>query len=236
MTNAIGILRELHRLRRHIKNLQDEIKRVPLQLRAQQAKLGRQEDEIKAAHDALNHLKVTIRENEVSLKQKHQQIVKWEGQLQGASSKKEYDALQHEIAAEKAKCGELEDAILADMAKSEEATAHIPELEKALKAGKDELARFDKTSRERVATLSEELKRAQAQLKEVEATLPPDIRPQYERLVGSMGEDALSLAKNNTCSACYTALTQQQSNDLLAGRLVTCKSCGRIVYLAEEAL
>jgi predicted nucleic acid-binding Zn-ribbon protein len=236
MAGAIGILRELHRLRRHSASLQEEINRVPLRIRAQQTRLARQEDDLKAAHDVLNHVKVTIRQNEGALKQTHQQIKKYEEQLRLISSKKEYDALQHEIAGEKKKCGELEDAILEGMTTSEEQAARMPELEKALKAGKDELARFETSSRERVAALSEELRRTQAQLKEVEETLPPDVRPTYERLVAVKGEDALSLGKNGTCSACYSALTEQQRNDLAAGRLVTCKSCGRIVYLADEGL
>jgi len=236
MSDAIGILRELHRLRRHIKGLQEEINRVPLKIKAQQTRLTRQEEELKAAHDALNHIKVDVRQNEGTLKQTHQQIKKWEDQLRLISSKKEYDALQHEIADARKKCGELEDTILEGMTKAEEQNVRIPELEKALKAGKDELARFEVTSKERVASLGEELLRTQAQLKEVEATLPPDIRPQYERLVTSRGEDALALATKNICSACHSGLTEQQRNDLRAGRLVTCKTCGRIVYLADEAL
>jgi predicted nucleic acid-binding Zn-ribbon protein len=236
MANAIGILRELHRLRRHIAALQEEINRVPRQIKAQQAKLARQEEELKAAQDGLKHVKVTIHQNEVALKQTHQQIAKYEGQLREITSKKEYDALQHEIASERKKCGELEDLILEGMGKAEEETARLPQLEKALKAGKDELARFETTSKERVATLTAELQKTQGQLKEVEASLPEDVRPTYERLVAAKGEDALSLAKNNTCSACHSALTMQQSNDLMAGRLVTCKTCGRIVYLADEAL
>jgi predicted nucleic acid-binding Zn-ribbon protein len=236
MAGAIGILRELHRLRRHIAGLQEEINRVPLKIRAQQAKLARQEEELKAARDALQHTKVTIHQNEVSLKQTHQQIARFEGQLREITSKKEYDALQHEIASERTKCGGVEDAILEGMTVAEEQTTRLPELEKALKAGKDELARFETTSKERVATMTEELRRTQGQLKEVEGTLPDGIRKDYERLVAAKGEDALSLAKNNTCSACYTALTEQQRNDLSAGRLVLCKSCGRIVYLADESL
>jgi predicted nucleic acid-binding Zn-ribbon protein len=236
MSGAIGTLRELHRLRRHIKGLREEIERIPRQGRAQQAKIARQEEEVKAAHDSLNHVKVTIRQNEGALKQRHQQIAKYEGQLRDITSKKEYDALQHEIANERKQCGELEDTILTDMTKSEEETARIPELEKALATAREELARFETASKERAASLTEELRRTEAQLKEVEMTLPGDVRPHYERLVAAMGEDALSLAKNKTCSACYTALTQQQHNDLLAGRLVTCKSCGRIIYLADEAL
>jgi predicted nucleic acid-binding Zn-ribbon protein len=236
MAGAIATLRELHRLRRHIKGLQEEIDRVPLKIRAYNAKLTRQDDEVKAAHDAFKHLKVTIHEKEVTLKQTHQQIKKWEEQLRTISSKKEYDALNHEIAGARKTCGELEDAILEGMTQLEEQAAHIPELEKALKAGKDELGRFETTSKERVVVLGAELQQTQAQLKQVEETLPPDLRPTYDRQVASRGEDALSLARNNTCSACHSALTEQQRNDLLSGRLVLCKSCGRIVYLADEAL
>ncbi|HKI31299.1 MAG TPA: hypothetical protein VKA46_05495 [Gemmataceae bacterium] len=236
MSGAIGILRELHRLRRHIKNLQDEISRVPLKIKAQQGKLARQEAALKAANEALKHVKVTVHQNEGGLKQMHLQIKKYEEQLRLISSKKEYDALQHEIADVRKKSGELEDAVLEGMTQVEEHTARVPEMEKVLKTGREELSRFETTSKERVATLTAELRKTQAELKEVEATLPHDLRPTYERLVGSMGEDALSLANNNTCSACHSGLTEQQHNDLLSGRLVTCKACGRIVYLADESL
>jgi predicted nucleic acid-binding Zn-ribbon protein len=234
MAGAIGILRELHRLRRHIAGLQEEINRLPVRLKAQQGKLTRQEEDLKVARDALQHIKVGIHQNEVSLKEANQHITKLEGQP--VSNKKEYDALRNEVAAERKKCGTIEDAILECMAVAEEQSARIPELEKSLKAGKDELDRFEVTAKERVAGLTDELRKTQAQLKEVEATLPDGIRKDYERLVASRGEDALSLAKKGTCSACYSALTEQQRNDLAAGRLVLCKSCGRIVYLADEAL
>ncbi len=236
MANAIGILRELHRLRRHIAALQDEIKRVPLKIKAQQTRITRLDEELKAAHDALMHVKTTIRQHEGTLKQTHQQMTKFEGQIDLIQSKKENDALQHEITHCRKQAGELENAILEEMGKAEEMTMRLPELEKTLKASRDELARFEVVSKERVTVLSEELQKTQAQLKEVEATLPPELRPTYERLVGSMGEDALSLATRNTCSACHTALTEQQRNDLLSARLVLCKACGRIVYLADEAL
>src|SRR5689334_22462976 len=203
MANAIGILRELHRLRRHIRGLQEEIDRVPRQIKAQQTRIARQEEELKAAHDGLMHLRATIREKEGTLKQTHQQIAKFESQIDLIQSKKENDALQHEIAHCRKQCAELEDLILDGMGKAEEEAARVPQLESALKANKDELARFESTSKERVATLTEELKKAQGQLKEVEASLPDDVRPTYERLVAAKGEDALSLAKSGICSACH---------------------------------
>ena len=51
--------------------------------------------------DALQHIKVGIHQNEVSLKQSHQQIAKLEAQP--VTNKKEYDALRNEVAAERKK-------------------------------------------------------------------------------------------------------------------------------------
>ena len=235
MASGIAILRELHRLRRHAKGLQDEIERGPRLVRARQNALAKQDEDLKAAHERLNEAKVKVRQGEGALKATNDQVAKFQQQMRDITSKKEYDALQHEIADARKRSGQIEDEILESMTRVDEQAARVPEIEKALAAAKDEHANFEKTTRERAAVLSEELKKTQAQLKEVEESLPPDFRQHYERLVGAMGEDALALVRDNICSACHTNLTLQQRNDLLAGRLVTCKSCGRIAYTADEA-
>src|ERR1051326_7621476 len=101
MAGPATILRELHRLRRHAKQLQAEIGRGPRLLQAQQAKVSRQEEVAREAQETLKRLKVTSHEKEVQLKAKQQQIVKHEKQLNEASGKKEYDALRAEIAGDK---------------------------------------------------------------------------------------------------------------------------------------
>jgi predicted nucleic acid-binding Zn-ribbon protein len=233
--SAIAILRELHRLRRHIKGLQDEIDRAPRQIKAQLAKVSRQEEELKVVHDDVNKVKLTIRQNEAALKELQQQIGRWQQQMKEITSKKEYDALLHEIAGARMKSSELEDAILEGMTKADDEAARIPEQEKALKQAQIDVATFDQTSKERVTTLRRELEQTQGQVREVEEQLPPDFRMHYDRMVSAKGEDALSLVKDRSCQSCHTALTAQNFNDLRSGRLVTCKSCGRIVYLADEA-
>jgi predicted nucleic acid-binding Zn-ribbon protein len=233
--SAIAILRELHRLRRHIKGLQDEIDRAPRQIKAQHAKVSRQEEELKAVHEDVNKVKLSIRQHEASVKELQQQIGRWQQQMKEITSKKEYDALLHEIASARTKTSELEDTILEEMTKADDEAARIPEQEQALKQARSDVATFEQTSKERVATLRRELEQAQGQVKEVEEQLPADFRAHYDRLVAAKGEDALSLVKDRSCQACHTGLTAQNFNDLRAGRLVTCKSCGRIVYLADEA-
>ena len=69
-----------------------------------------------------------------------------------------------------------------------------------------------------------------------EAGLPEDVRALYDRLVAAKGDSAMASVQDRTCSACYTEITAQSQNDLLQERLVFCKNCGRILYLAEASI
>jgi predicted nucleic acid-binding Zn-ribbon protein len=227
------ILREIHRLRRHAKDLQDEIERGPMRLKAQQARAGKQEETLRQVQENLKRLKVATHEKEVSLKTKFQQIAKHEKQLNEAGSKKEYDALKAEIASEKVACGKLEDEILEGMAETEERTAQLPELEKAVRQAKDEFVQLEKEMQTRQAALTEQLGQVHRSLHEVEVSLPEDVRAQYNRLTAARGEDALAAVQGRTCVACYTEVTAQTYNELLQGQFVLCKSCGRILYLPD---
>jgi uncharacterized protein len=226
-------LREVHRLRRFAKSLQEEIDRAPRQLKGQQAKVARQEELHHEAEEEIKKLKVLIHEKEVSIKTKHTQIAKHQKQLNEATGKKEYDALQSEINADKRAILQLEEDILTAMAEVEEKTAKLPELDQAGRKANEDFAAFQKGSGERHVSLSEQLKKALSDLKDVEANLPDDIRPLYNRIIGSRGEDGLSLVSDRNCSACYTSITAQNMNELMSGMFVVCKSCGRILYLPE---
>jgi predicted nucleic acid-binding Zn-ribbon protein len=233
MTAPGPILRDLHRLRRHAKNLADEIERLPRQINAQKGKLARAEETQRQAQEAIKKLKVTNTDKEKTLKAKFIDVSKYEKQRDEAAGKKEYDALQHEIAAARQACQQLEDEILAGIMEADEKTAQLPELDKAIKQAKHELDNFDKISAERKKELTGELDRTQAQIKEIDATLPDDVRVQYTRYVTARGEDAMAAVENKICQACYTGITAQQSNELLQGMFVLCKSCGRILYTKE---
>src|SRR5579875_1975530 len=119
MSGPAILFREIHRLRRFAHELQEQIDRLPRQQKAQQAKVARQEEILHQAQDAIKHLKVDIHTKEGILKSTHGQISKYQKQLNGAESKKEYEALQHEISDAKAACGRLEEEILDTLGQSE---------------------------------------------------------------------------------------------------------------------
>src|SRR5262249_50712828 len=125
--------------------------------------------------------------------------------------------------------------ILAAMMEVETQTARVPDLEKAVSQAKEDAARMSAGIQSRADELTAMLDNVRKQTAEVEASLAEDVRTQYDRLVAAHGEDALSSVQGRTCSACYTEITAQNYNDLLQGKFVVCRSCGRMLYLPQPA-
>ncbi len=234
-TTTASTLREVHRLRRHAKELHEEIERGPRILKARQGKITAEETALKAGHDELKRFKVTAHEKETQLKGLQQNIAKHEKQKNEATSKKEYDALGVEIASDKKKCQDIEDEILDALTKIDEQTAKIPALEAAVQKAKQEFAAFEKELQGKADGLKQELGKAKEQIQTVEDTLPGDagIRGLYNRIIASMKDDALAGVEGRTCTACYTDMTAQNLHDLKQGGFVMCKSCGRALYMLD---
>jgi predicted nucleic acid-binding Zn-ribbon protein len=233
MSGPAVIFRELHRLRKHAKDLQDQLERGPRLIQGQHAKAARQEDAYREAQETLKRLKVAMHDHEVTLKATHGLIAKHQKQLNEAGGSKEYAALQSEIAAERKRGQELEDAILEGMAAADEQAAKLPEIEAAVRKAKEEAAQYEQTARQRLAGFAEQLEVARKQIAETEAGLSEEVRPLYDRLVTARGEDGMAVVQGRNCVACNTSITAQNYNDLLAERLVFCKACGRVLYLPE---
>lgn len=233
MPGVADILREIHRLRRHAREMQAEIDRNPILLKAHRTRAAKVEDSFREGQETLKKLKVSAHDKEVSLKSAAAQLAKYEKQLDTAIDTKQMEAFKHQIDHTKALIATLEDEALAALGEIDERTAQLPELEKAAKQAKADLAAFERDQSERLGRLTEELKSALASLTTADAQLPPDARPQYQRIVNAYGADSLAAVEGNTCQHCHTHITSQQGIELIAGQFVLCKSCGRGLYLPE---
>jgi predicted nucleic acid-binding Zn-ribbon protein len=231
MPGPAVILKELHRLRRHLAELDEKTAQAPRQIATAQKRLANQEDALTQAKEHLKRLALDIREKESNIKATQAQIEKYKKQLDGAANKKEYDTLNAEIASERAHIAKTEEEILAAMAESEEKTALLPEVEKAAHKARADFSQFEKDHQEKLERFVQEKARAQEELKATEATLPADIRQQYDRLLAAKGMDALSVVNGRICMACYTEITSQMLSELKREMTMLCKNCGRMLYL-----
>lgn len=231
MPGPAVILKQLHHLLRLAKELEAKIEQAPKQLAIQQKRLANQEETLRAAQEHLKNLALGIRDKEGSIKATQTQIKKYEKQLEESANKKEYDTLKVEIAQELAHIAKHEDAILAAMTETEEKTAQLPEIEKVTQKARTDFAQFEKDLQERLDRFAHEKTRALDEMKTTEATLPDDVRTQYDRLIAAKGMDTLSGVQGKICSACYTEITSQMLSELKREMTMLCKNCGRMLYL-----
>ncbi len=234
MAGPAPLFREIHRLRRYGHDLQEQLDRIPRQLKAHQQRVARQEEALRQAQDAIRKLKVTTSDREKELKAWHAKIARYGQQLGEATGKKEYDALQLEIAHARTECDRLEDEGLQALGEIDEKTAELPGLEKALAQAREDLARLEAQIAPRKADLEAQLAGALTELKAVEEQIPDDLRPQYNRTIASLGPDGMAAVVDRSCTACNTAITAQAQFQLDQELFLVCRSCGRILYQAAR--
>lgn len=235
MSATTAPLRDLHEFHQRVTRLREQRDRGPRQIEAKKKLHAQRVESIDKAKADLKSVKVKSHEKETERKALDGRIAQLQTQINTAASNKEYTALVAERDATAKARGAVEDIILELlMVEEEKATAiHASEAEAARL--QKELADLEKTTAEQNVVISQKLKDAEASLATSEAALPGDMRDVYRRLVERRGSDALACAADGTCTGCYTGITPQMQNQLLMNEIVQCKSCGRILYLADPA-
>jgi predicted nucleic acid-binding Zn-ribbon protein len=226
-------LRECHRLRKHLRALQDEIDRGPRVLKAQQTRLAAEEQAHKDHFEAITKLKLKQRDDEGTLKQTETRLKKLEDQLTGISVQKEYAAKQSEIEQARDKRGQLEDAILTTMGEIEERTAAVPAVEQKWADAQAEFKQYQVDAAARLERLKADQEDSKANLAQVEAGIPEKNRSTYDYLVKAHGPDALAAVKDKVCQGCRTGISQQRLIEVQSGVFTLCQSCGKMLYPAE---
>ncbi|MFO0797073.1 MAG: hypothetical protein U0804_06315 [Gemmataceae bacterium] len=233
--SVTSTLRECHRLRKHLKSLQEEIDRGPRVLKAQQTRLANEEQAHKDHHETIKKLKLKQRDDEGTLKQTEARLVKLGHQLLGISVTKEYEAKQSEIRQATDLKNQLEETILATMTDLDERTAAIPAVEKQWADAQAEFKQYQQDAADRLARMQADQKESQAALVAAEAQLPPNVKSIYDGQVKGRGPDAMAALKGKVCQGCRGSVTDQKIYELQAGGFVPCPNagCGRLLYPAE---
>ena len=83
--------------------------------------------------------------------------------------------------------------------------------------------------------LEAEVARISGDVQATEQDLAEDLREKYQRAVRHKGADGMAAADGRDCGGCHQQITSNQLSELLGGRIVTCRSCGRLLYTPESA-
>ena len=232
---AAQSLRDLHALHQRAKALRDRLASGPKTLAARQAVLDKRTAELEAARKALKDAKAHAKNREVQAEGMRAKVQDLRIKLNTAKKQNDYDAIRNQMAHDNKTIENIETEVLEGLAKIDEQSAALAVMEAEVKQLGDEVARLR-------ADIEAQAEGAKAQLEELDAAIlsaedvvPPEERERYVRSVKQRGADALAPVEDGSCIGCFVAVTPQMINELInAQHIVFCKTCGRILYLAED--
>lgn len=234
MAVTAATLRELHRIHRQLADLHERLEQGPKQIRIRTAGVAQAEEQLAKLNADVKAARVAIDQKQLQLKASEGKVIDLKVKLNQANSNREYQALREQIAADEMAGSVLADEILEAMEKVDGMKALVPEAEKHVAKAKEELAKTQQHVREQDELLRGDIKRLEAALQEAESGLPDDFREVYQRVVKAKGQDAMAPVEGSSCGGCYQQLTANTVNEINMGRVVLCRSCGRVLYLPED--
>lgn len=234
MSDTTAALRHLHQLRQDLQRVMERKEQGPRRITAKQAFVAKRKQELEAARQRVKQLRHSADQKNLQLKTHEAKISDLKAKLNTAASNREYDILRGQIEADTMAKSVLEDEILETLEQVDLAQAATRDAEQQVATAEDELKKTtDGVAAERPG-LEAEFAELQDKVGAAERFLPANVIDAYRRLVDAYGADALAPVESKACGSCYVGLTMQQILELKTGKLLFCKSCGRLMYLSPE--
>lgn len=221
--NRVGeVTREIAALPKHIAEIEKKLVSHERKLDADRAALAANQKDRKKL------------DGEIQLQQ--QKVSKLKDQMLGAKTNDQYRAFQNEIEFCEKEIRRAEDRILELMAESDPLEKNVKAAEEALKKEKAEVEKEKESVRQRTAADKKTLEELHAERRKTAAEVTPGVCRKYETIRKSRRGLGVAEAVEGRCTACHMAMRLQFYQDLKrGGEVMTCESCGRILYYNPPA-
>lgn len=176
------------------------------------------------------------RDLEATLEAEQQKHQKFKDDLMKSRNEREYSTALREIDATKKLISTFETEVLKLMEALEKLDAQVkersPEIEKRRVEVDQQLAEFQ-TSAE---AAKQQLTNRQGERQQLFDTLGPQAKSTYQRLSRMRNGVVLAEARDYSCLACRMKIRPQVFSEIKrAETIITCESCGRILYFRNES-
>lgn len=191
------------------------------------------EELIEQQKQTIKSARKTADELNLKLKTKETELSKLQGQLNTASSNKEFDITKGQIDHAQKDRSAFEETALAAMEEIDAAQAKLKKLEADLKNRRNDVLEAKSAFESRKPDLDASIATLQSQISDAENLIPGDGKANYLRLRKAHGASAIAELEDNFCGACSSRVTAQDMVRIRMSDFMCCRGCGRILYVSE---
>ncbi len=236
MLSDLEQLIELQRLEDEAAVARSRIGEIPASIDALSARVEACTGALAHAQQALEDLRKDRLELEKQLAAVQARLERFRDQLMQVKTNKEYQAMQHEIAAAEDEHRRLEDDILQRMIDGDDLTGDVERAEGRLNAEQGAVDAERAALEHEQGTLETRLEQLVDERTRHVGSLAPRLLSLFETVAQRRNGLAVAAARDGRCSSCQVRLRPQLFNDVLSNsRLIQCESCQRVLYFDGEA-
>lgn len=209
---------------------------LPQEVAERDAGLEATREELEKVRRRFDEAQKERRRLEGAIDDKTQALAKYRSQLDSVKTNKEYQSLQHEIAATRESISKTEDKLLDLLDRVEKDQRGVDEREEELRRLEADVAAANREAQERLRDVEVQLIEVAAKRERLIPQLSQAVRGEYGRLCEHYPGGAFAVAVGGVCQGCFVNVPAQIVAELRAGdKLYRCESCGRfILKIVEE--
>jgi uncharacterized protein len=217
-----------------IRQIQTEIKTIPLQRQNLDAQLAASAAALTALKSKGQHLEMDRKKLELDAGTRRESINRLKTQQYETRKNEEFRAMGNEIERYEKEIQAIEDQELELMDQAEKLKAELAIEDKKASGSRDSIARQMADLEEKGKTLQGQLDQLTAESTEIASKVEEELLSRFERLFASKGDAAVVALEHEVCTGCHMKVTTQTAHRVKNGKeIVSCEQCGRILYAAE---